>query len=201
MEVRNNRELNIEKEIEADNILFVDLDGTLVDTNLSNYLSYKKAILSVISKDISIYYPQVKRFNRGILKSLIPNLTNIQYQRIIQLKEEYYKDYLPQTVLNNSLAEILIEFSKTNITVLVTNCREDRALMTLDYYGLRKHFSNFFFRQIDSESEKRNKFQNAILSLAIAPTLVVAYENEESEIADALDAGIQFVNPIIKVNK
>lgn len=197
MEIANEPKLDIEKEIEIGSILFFDLDGTLVDTNFSNYLSYKRAIQSVVSTDTNIHYNRTERFNRGVLKRILPNLAEIKYEKIIRLKEEYYKEYLPQTELNKSVAEILIRYSKTNNTVLVTNCREDRALLTLNYHGLTDHFTNLFFRQFDGNNRKINKFHNAILCLGISPKLVIAFENEESEITDAMEAGIQYINLII----
>ena len=199
MEKANETKQDIEKKIETDSILFFDMDGTLVDTNFSNYLSYKRAIQSVIPTDADIPYNLTERFNRGLLKRVVPNLTETEYEKIIQLKEDYYKEYLPQTKLNKLVVEILIQYSKTNKTVLVTNCREDRAKMTLNYYGLTDHFSSLFFRQFDGDNGKINKFQNAILCLGISPTLIIAFENEENEIADAMEAGIQYINPIIKL--
>ena len=46
-------------------------------------------------------------------------------------------------------------------------------------------------------AKKINKFQKAILKLGITPNHIIAFENEESEIADAREAGITIINPII----
>ncbi|PJE46499.1 MAG: hypothetical protein CUR34_07635 [Sediminibacterium sp.] len=186
----------MKKNIGIDNILFFDLDGTLVDTNLSNYLSYKKAIKSVTNKTIN-QIDENQRFNRSILKKVQPNLTDSEYEKIIQLKEEYYKDFLEHTKLKQSVVNILLQYSKTNSTILVTNCRESRAVMTLDYHRLTKHFTRLIFRQINNDNLKINKYQNAILYLNISPKLVIAFEDEESEINDAKNAGIQVINPTI----
>lgn len=83
-----------EKKITNENVLFFDMDGTLIDTNLANYLSYKKAIQDVIQHDSEILYDSKYRFNRSILKKTIPNLTEAEYQKITQQKEIYYKDFL-----------------------------------------------------------------------------------------------------------
>lgn len=181
---------DIHYKIAADIVLFFDMDGTLIDTNLSNFLSYKKAIHSVTKLDRELTYNPTKRFNRSNLKNVVPNLSETEYERIIQEKEKYYKDFLHETKLNTEIIDILSKYSKTNKTVLVTNCREERALTTLNYFGLTNKFSNIFFRQFTDNDEKINKFENAISILGVSPNLVIAFENEETEIADAKQAGI-----------
>lgn len=199
----NRREMQqtneVTQDITVDSILFFDMDGTLIDTDLANFLSYKKAINSVIKSDHNLTYNPDKRFSRSNLNNAVPNLTESEYERIIQEKEEYYNDFIHETKLNTEIANILFKYSKTNKTVLVTNCRKDRAMTTLKYFGLDDKFSNIFCREFDDNGNKINKFQNAILKLGVPPNFVIAFENEESEIADAQKAGIQKIIKIIKI--
>lgn len=166
------------------------MDGTLVDTDFANFLSYKKAIQSFILTDNEIEFNPNERFNRASLKIAIPNLTETEYEKIIQNKEENYKEYLSETKLNKSVVDILIKYSKTNKTVLVTNCREDRALMILDYHNLSDKFSNVFFRNISDNGNRINKYKNAISSLNLSAQTIIVFENERPEIEDAILAGI-----------
>ena len=74
----------LDQGINSENVLFFDMDGTLVDTNFANYLSYKKAIQSITQSKPDMSYNPNERFNREVLKSVIPNRSEIEYERIIQ---------------------------------------------------------------------------------------------------------------------
>jgi len=183
--------------ITTDKILFFDMDGTLIDTNLANFLSYMAAINSITKSAPNIIYHPDKRFSRSNLKNAIPNLSRIEFEQIIQAKEEYYNDFLPENKLIKETSDILFKYYRTNKTILVTNCRKNRAMITLKYFGIEDKFSNIFCREFCKKNKKVNKFHNAIIKLGITPNLIIAFENEESEIADAMEAGIKIINPII----
>ena len=155
----NEGQNNIEVKIKADTVLFFDMDGTLIDTNLANFLSYKKAINSVTKSDNDLTFNPDKRFNRSNLKIAIPNLTETEYEMIIQEKEEYYDDFLHETKIIAEVVNILFKYSKSHKTVLVTNCRKDRAMTTLKYFGLVRHFSSILCREFGDKDQKINKFQ------------------------------------------
>lgn len=185
----------VTQNITADTILFFDMDGTLIDTDFANFLSYQKAVISVTQSDHNLTYNPDKRFNRSNLKKAVPNLTESEYEKIIQEKEKYYNDFIHKTKLNTEIVDILFKYSKTNKTVLVTNCRKNRAMTTLKHFGIEDKFSNIFCREFGDNNKKVNKFQNAISKLGVPPNLVIAFENEETEIEDAKQAGIEIINP------
>ena len=185
-------------DIQENDILFFDMDGTLVDTDFANFLSYKKAIQSFIPFEKEIEFNPSERFNRASLKIAVPNLTDAEYEKIIQNKEENYKEHLSETKLNKSVVDILLKYYKTNKAILVTNCREDRALMTLKYHNLTDKFSNMFFRKISENGKRINKYKNAISSLSLSPQTVIVFENEKTEIEDAILAGIS-INNILSI--
>lgn len=179
-------------------IFFFDMDGTLINTDFANFLSYKAALLAVMGRNApSISYDPMIRFNRSLLSSLFPSLAKSDYDRIITEKEKFYIDYLSETTIIKDNVETLLKYSSTHMTVLVSNCRKDRALATLSYHGLADKFTDLFYRDTTLYTKKINKYQNAINILGVSPKDVITFENEESEIADAMDAGIKIINPKI----
>jgi beta-phosphoglucomutase-like phosphatase (HAD superfamily) len=172
------------------------MDGTLIDTNYANYLAYKKAIEQVTKKDFCFEFNSKQRFNRTNLAASFPDFTQYDYNRIIMLKESFYEQFLTNTQLIGSVADVLFKHYETHQTVLVTNCRKDRAILSLNHFQLIDKFDYLFFREFsDNQTMKINKYQNAILKLGVPPNLIVAFEDEESEIIDAQEAGISAINP------
>lgn len=182
--------------INSDTVLFFDMDGTLIDTDFANFLSYQEAIQTVMQSKTEIQFVPNERFNRTTLNRVVPDLTEERLVEIINQKEINYNKYLTQTKLNKSVSDILIRYSKTNKTVLVTNCREDRAILTLEYHKLIDKFSHIFFKQIDNKDNRVNKYKNALNSLSLSAQTVIVFENEKIEIEDAKLAGIPIDNII-----
>lgn len=192
--MENSTDINLN--INSDTVLFFDMDGTLIDTDFANFLSYQEAIKSVIQSETEIQYVPNERFNRTTLNKVVPSLTEEKLDEIIKQKEFNYNKHLTQTKLNKSVSDILIQYSKTNKTVLVTNCREDRAVLTLEYHKLIDKFSHLFFKQLGDKDNRVNKYKNALNSLSLSAQTVIAFENEKIEIEDAKLAGIPIDNII-----
>ena len=79
---------NFDTIINSDTVLFFDMDGTLINTDYANFLSYKKAIHSVTNNGLELSYNPKVRFNRRFLKIAIPNLNHSDYEKITQNKKE-----------------------------------------------------------------------------------------------------------------
>jgi len=196
MENTNNSLWDLDIKIKGHSILFFDLDDTLVYTNFANYLAYEKAIQSVKKSQTPISYSPDLRFNRGYLKSLMPDLAQCEYEKIIQEKEDYFVQFLSETKLNRLIANIIIKHYKTNRVVLVTNCHKNRALMILNYYNLADKFGDLFCRQKTENESKINKYEKAISYFDLSPESIIVFENEKLEIDNAILAGIPAQNII-----
>ena len=91
-------------------IFLIDLDGTLVDTDYANYLAYHYAIKKIF--EIELSYDRKKRFTRNDLKKIFPNIQVSDFEKIVRLKEDKYKDYLSKTVVNKDLMILLQTITK-----------------------------------------------------------------------------------------
>lgn len=184
--------------IKNEHILFFDMDGTLIDTNRANILAYLAAIEAVTGSRPDFDMKQEIRLTRSSLYTILPNLDALEYKKIINEKENLYFSYLKETKIIPATINILKTYSKTNRTVLVTNCRKKRALETLTYHGINNLFSDFCFRsEENNSSNKVNKYQNALMQIGAFPKQIIVFENDVNEIEDALKTGIKNINPII----
>jgi FMN phosphatase YigB (HAD superfamily) len=184
--------------IDKADVLMFDMDGTLVDTDYANFLAYTKSIQQVINSNFYFAYDSNTRFTREVLKEIIPWITEKDIEKIIELKNILYIELLSATKLNDSVAEITDKYSNKKEIILVTNSSKERAVSTLKYHGLFDNFSHKLYRQ-ESRYKKINKYGYTLNFFQIEPSSVVIFENEKSEIVNALNSGI-FDSNIININ-
>ena len=171
-------------------VLIFDLDGTLVDTDEANFLSYKDAIKIIMKIDINLSpYPQ-QRFTRKLLKQIIPRLSDNKYHQIIELKNKLFDKYLDKTKLNSIIVEILKKYRDINTLILSTNSHKERAIKVLMFHNLFDKFNYKFYKDDIIYKKDMNKYKYVIIENQILPNQMVIFENEELEINNALSLGI-----------
>jgi beta-phosphoglucomutase-like phosphatase (HAD superfamily) len=172
------------------------MDGTLVDTDYANYLSYRRAVREVTHGKHDIQFNPDKRFNREDLKEQVPQLRDAKYESIVSLKADYFSSCLSETKLNTALADVIRKYGKTHETILVTNCQEERAIKTLRYHQILESFTRMLCRDKSSGKGVANKYENAMALLGVSPDAVIVFENGVSDIEKALLTGVPRENII-----
>lgn len=184
--------LNIE--IPPGFIVFCDMDGTLVDTDYANYLSYRRAIVEETRGVHDVHFSG-ERFNEESLKNQAPSLTDNQRENIANLKAEYFNEFLSETRLNTILANFIRKINASTEIVLVTNCRKRRAMETLRFHNVIDLFAERIYREDGSS----NKYERALMLTGHHPCAVIVFENGISDIENAVLAGVPRRNIISPV--
>ena len=195
-EVKSEDAINIE--IPQGFMVFCDMGGTLVDTDYANYLSYRRAITEVTRGKYDVPFSGT-RLNREGLKKRIPSLTDGQCEEIVSLKSKYSSGFISETRLNPALAAFIRKRCQTNETVLVTCCREKRAVETLMFHKLFERFTNLICWESLSEIGSSNKYESALSMMGARPDAVLVFENEAADIEKAALAGVPRRNIICVV--
>lgn len=168
--------------------LLIDLDGTLIDTDDANFVSYQKAISEIIN--ININYLDNERFTRKTLKKSIPTLSPLEFNKIIDLKDRLFSKNLNLTNLNISLLNLIKKYTKRNRIVLATNSHKARAISLLEYYNIVDLFDYIFFKEDFEKINENNKIQYVLKHIKINPKTLIVFENEQCVINEALLFGI-----------
>lgn len=193
--------IKVESENEADIeippgfIVFCDMDGTLVDTDYANYLSYKHAVIEATCGKHDVEFSG-ERLNRESLKKRLPSLTAAQCEVISTLKSKYFAESLSETRLNTAIANLITKYSGTNKTVLVTCCREKRALETLSHHKLLECFTRLICWEALPQDGSSNKYENALIMMGAGPDAVLVFENDIADVEKAVLAGVPRRNVI-----
>ena len=178
----------------ADVIVF-DLDGTLVNSDIANFLSYKAAAIHVLSHQVGGFnFDPGIRITRETLAKVIPGVCDEQIKRIVAQKESIYPQYLSRTILNAQLINI-IERSKNKELILATDSHRSRADILLYHHGLTDKFTRNVYR--DAE-DPRDKYMRLIPELLKEEKSIVVFENDVNAIESAIACGIE-IDRIINV--
>ncbi len=188
----------IDKMVNSESVFFFDMDGTLVDSDFANFLSYRRALEITGTLGVDLKYRPHCRLTRSALKGLFRNFNDNDYKLIVEEKERCYDEFLSAITLKDKIVDIFMKYCYNNKTFLVTNSRKNRALSILNHFNLKDKFSRVLYRQTERR-KYHNKYKNAIEILGISAKNIIVFENENSEVADALSVGIPKEN-IINVN-
>ena len=178
--------------IKTDDIVFFDMDGTLIDTDACNTKAYKMAIASVLGESFAQLF-DISRIERKVLRERLSWISEKQLADIIALKEKFYTQFIDEIRIIPSTMEILNRFGETHKVVLVTNARRGRTMQTLRHLHLENSFDAIVTKD---DCNGTDEFTTAISILGLNPNKVWVFENEEVQAMTAVSAGIN-INHII----
>lgn len=172
--------------------VLVDLDGTLIETDLANNMAYKEALDMCACQEEFCIDVNGPRITRADIKKIYGE--NERAENIIRTKESIFYKYLHLTSLITSTMTLLRQYRTNNKKlIVVTNCKSKRAMELLEYY----HIDSLFYAQFYNECG--NKYKQVLTEYKISPQSVILIENEDTQIMNAVVAGVSTKN-IIKVN-
>ena len=172
-------------------IIIVDLDGTLIDTDLANNLAYKEAIKDVLNNKYAFSF-DVNRITRKDIKNNI--IHHKYYEKIITIKNIYYEQFLDRTRVNKNLLTVLYNIP-TEKLILATRGGKRRALQLLEYHNIKDYFYLLYFKE-DFKNELKVKFLSDFLNIEYKDIFII--EDSEDEINSSISIGFP-VNNIYRV--
>lgn len=173
-------------------ILVVDLDGTLIDTNQANLLAYQAATLEVTGTALPEQAASYDRLTRNRLQKALDDLPADLLDAIVQRKEVLYPQFLHTTQLNTKLYQLL-QGCQDKVLVLATNARQARAEQLLHQHYLHHLFAECYYH----DATQPNKFKQ--IFARFRGKEIIIFENETAQAKLAVAAGAH-PHTIIMVN-
>lgn len=174
----------LSKAAAADAVVF-DLDGTLIESDFANFLSYKAALEKIVCPLPQLTFNPRIRMTREIIMTIIPSICEEDLAKVVKEKERLYKMYLSKTAINVQVAKIL-DLSVGKEVILATSSLRERADLLLAHHGLADKFTRKYYKE---ENDLRSKYQQVLSEMRRDNESIVVFENEQLAIELALSAG------------
>lgn len=172
-----------------------DMDGTLIDTCMVNYRSYKKA-LEEEGIELTWEYFRENCFGKGY-KDYLPPLTGGDrevMERVHKRKIGLYKDYLDEARLNMVLIDFLRGMKDSYYMALVTTASKDNVFDELEHFGIKKDFDMVLTGEdIPKHKPDPQGFIMAMEGLGIPPERTVIFEDSKVGIEAAMLTGASVI--------
>ena len=181
---------NLAYYVKPESVFIFDMDGTLVNSDITNFKAYQEALLPTIDlahKNIA------GRITRASLSEL--GVPRNKQNAIVEKKREVYTKYLNDTIKMPLACRLLDIVAKEHITILATRSEKQRAIDTLSHHQLDSKFTHAVYGE-DIPEGYTNKYSYIIQKYELNPENIFVFEDNEKEIAGAISAGISSTNII-----
>ena len=174
--------------------LFIDFDGTLVDSEIANANAYAAAIQEC---GFSIAMENVLRSCQGRHWSeFLPELIEVRYsvelgKEIAQKKKNIYPNYFDQITPNKPVLSLIQSIKKDIPKALVTNASRDSVTQILRHHNLENIFKLLVCQEdIKNPKPSPEGYLRALSLLNVNAEDSLAVEDSESGILAAKKAKI-----------
>jgi HAD superfamily hydrolase (TIGR01509 family) len=166
-----------------------DLDGTLFDTRMVNYLSYNKALSQYHAE---IDYDYFADYCNGRKYTVfLPSIIEEKYMdEVHSLKKRYYKEFLSKAIENKHLFNIIEKIKSEYHIALVTTASKENADDILCAFG-KKDLFELIITQEDVSKPKPDPegFFAAMHHFNIKSEDTIIFEDSEVGIIAAQQTG------------
>lgn len=149
-----------------------DLDNTLIMTDELNNTSYNYALFKLGILPISEH----TRITRTVVFAQYPNLTELQKNQIVKLKQDYFMDNIHSTKSNKSLIYLLKQ-KGAQYCVLWTSADKNRVCSLLRHYRIENNFISIIYSSKQIISDDILKMCN---TLDCTPKQLFFFEDDEN---------------------
>ena len=175
--------------------LFFDLDGTLFDTDEANFLSYKKSFLQKGFEVNKSQFNEIKGTRSDyFIPILAPNITKDDIQDIKKYKSKFYSELIDKIPPNNELISFLATMRPHHKIALVSTASRENAIPILKKAKIIDLFDLLIFGgDVKNSKPDPESYNLALQGLNLRPDEVVAFEDSETGILAARNAGIRVI--------
>jgi len=181
--------------LKKDKVALFDLDGTLFDTSMVNYHSYKDA-LNQFGYDLS-YDFYLKEFYGKVYSHFLPLIigqNNPDLKNIHSLKKELYPKKLIFAQKNEFLFDIITALKPSYHTGIVTTASRKNTTEILDYFKVRELFDLIITQEDVQESKPSPEgYLKAMNFFNVSSENTIIYEDSEVGLQAAKASGARIL--------
>jgi beta-phosphoglucomutase len=177
-------------------ILF-DLDGTIVNTDHIHYQAWQQMLKSYGQEiDQSFYKSRISgRTNPEIVKDLLPELSEVEGEKLADQKEALFRQLAPNLQLICGFDRVLAWTQTHQLKrALVTNAPKFNAEFMLEVLGVKADFHTIVLaEECHAGKPDPAPYQAALQNLGISAAAAIALEDSPSGVRAAVSANIRTI--------
>ena len=181
-----------------DKLAIFDMDGTLIDTCMVNYRSYREALADE-GIELTYEYFKTECFGKGYRDYLPPIVGDDEetIQRVHKRKIGLYKAHIPESRVNFALVDFIRGMKEGYYMALVTTASKENVYSMIRHFDLEKDFDLILAcEDLPKLKPDPEGFLMAMRQFQIPPERTVVFEDSEVGIEAAERSGASVMRVI-----